>query len=119
MRTGIGHSQSAPTDLHVLRDAAGDCRYLRRLAGVDVCWAARTVSIVTDDDCDRCRVPEILDRVDCYHLGASLESVRSQKTSWICGVNGESIDSRILPDWSHCESCERSVPRRPMIEQGA
>ncbi|MFO8082629.1 MAG: hypothetical protein R6V07_20335 [Armatimonadota bacterium] len=119
MSTRIDQGQSASADLQVLLPgSASECRYRRRLAGVDVCWAARTVSIVTDADCDRCRVPPILDRVDCYHLGASVESVREQKIAWICGATGESINSRILPDCSYCQSCERSVPCRPVIEQG-
>jgi hypothetical protein len=116
MQTGTDTCKNAPGNSRQPVDRVPGCRYRRDLAGVSVCWAARMVSIVTDADCDECEVPMILDDVDCCYLRASIASVPARNVSWLCGATDQPVNHRISPGRSCVASCERSAPRRPILE---
>lgn len=91
------------------------CRYCRELAGVTVCWAASSVTIVTDGDCARCPVPAMLERVDCYYLQARAD-LGHRSVSWICGATGRPVNESAPSDCPACEACERERTRRQAVD---
>jgi hypothetical protein len=95
------------------------CRYRRDLAGFHVCWAASGVGIVTDRDCSRCRVPEVLNKVDCYYLQARVQLAPNPTAEWVCGSTGGPVNAGDPADWNPCESCERRSARRSSGEQSS
>jgi hypothetical protein len=92
------------------------CRYRRQFGGATVCWAASRVTIATDSDCARCRVPAILDDVDCYYLQARVDPDRSWTLQWVCGASGKRLSPRGSADAPTCGRCERFRPREPSID---
>ena len=93
--------------------AMQQCRYRRRLAGHQVCWANRHLAIVTSADCRGCEVPGVLDTVDCFYLQARVGPRVSRSTEWVCGSSGRHVNPADHSDWSPCMECRRVGPRQP------
>ncbi|HCA48333.1 MAG TPA: hypothetical protein DEP45_13570 [Armatimonadetes bacterium] len=91
------------------------CRYRRRLAGHQVCWASRHLSTATSSDCRGCEVPGVLEAVDCFYLQARVGLRAGQATEWICGSSGRHVNGSEHADWSPCMACRRVGPRRPLV----
>lgn len=98
-----------------LTGSAARCHFYRELAGVGVCWAASSVVIVTDEDCDRCPVPAVLERVDCCYLWARVDPV-GRSVRWFCCATDLPVNAGDASDCSACEVCARARSRVPAVE---
>lgn len=85
------------------------CRYRNEFAGFHVCRAMSRVAVVTATDCNKCPVPETIERVDCFLLRARVRLAPAPQVQWSCAATDEIVQAS---DPEDCLTYLREQPRR-------
>ncbi|MFW5868575.1 MAG: hypothetical protein ACOCX2_12200 [Armatimonadota bacterium] len=99
---GARHGEDGITTPLASEDLSPPCRYRREFAGFRVCRATSHVSVVTGKDCEKCPVPDTLERVDCFLLRANVTFVATPQVRWTCGATEDLVDP---DDPDDCDAC--------------